>query len=121
LKRIINYLKEYNQYQKENADRHCSTIVEHYRLNVCATTMSTNPRTKNTTLWSKNSAYTTTKDSCMTEILQYRKQGRDQMMSPWLSSFVAYGQHLNERHKLFQFGWFLLRNLDASSETENLQ
>jgi hypothetical protein len=35
VKRIISYLKEYNQYHKENANSHCSTIVEHYRLAQC--------------------------------------------------------------------------------------
>jgi len=35
VKRIIHYLEEYNQYHKENANRHRSTIVEHHRLTQC--------------------------------------------------------------------------------------
>jgi len=35
VKRIIHYLEEYNQYHKENADRHRSTVVEHHRLTQC--------------------------------------------------------------------------------------
>ena len=39
---------------------------------------------------------------CMTAISECRKQGRDQRISPWLSSLLhmGYGQHLYERHKL---------------------
>ena len=38
----------------------------------------------------------------MTAISECRKQGRDQRISPWLSSLLhmGYGQHLHERHKL---------------------